>query len=357
MTRFRTRRMEPGDAPAFNDAYNSLGVANVRSLEEMQRLWRGGPGGPVKSWIVEADDGTGWRLAGHHGLCPVRFTLGGQDLLFAKTVNSFLLPEFRSRFVYLRFELRCLAEVEREFDATYTLAELAVKMRAALGYDTGILELDFEQGLRVPAFLSRLAMRLAWRSTYIKSLIGSLPPRRTAVRGKSSLPLTVMDSAVARHSLFFAGFWDQARLSAGLAPRRDAADLAWRFWDAPGRRTTLTAAWPCGTRGFGIVSSNDRLHFALEDVFLSAPRPDLLRALLDAILAWCGERGGWMLSFMTTADSQPPQMLAVYRRLLDESLGIRYRGQHVSRRLTALGRERIGPHWPPLNITAIAAIG
>jgi hypothetical protein len=356
MTRFRTRRMEPGDAPVFNDAYNSLGVAPFRALEEMQRLWHGGPGGPVKSWIVEADDGAGWRLAGHHGLCPVRFTLGGQDLLFAKTVNSFLLPEFRNRFVYLRFEQRCLAEVEREFDATYTLAELAVKMRGALGYDTAILELDFEQGLRAPALLSRLAMRLAWRSKYIKSRIGPLWSRLAPARRNPGLALTAMNNAAARHSHFFAGFWDQARLSAGLAPRRDAADLAWRFWDAPGGRTTLTAAWPCGTRGYGIVSSNDGLHFALEDIFVSAPRPDLLQALLDAILAWCADKGGWMLSFMTTADSQPPQMLAVYRHLMGESISTRYRGQHVSRRLTQLGRERIGPHWPPLNITAIAAI-
>jgi len=355
MTRFRTRRMEPCDASAFNDAYNSLDVAPVRPLEEMQRLWRGGPGGPVKSWIVEADDGAGWRLIGHHGLCPVRFTLGKRDLLFAKTVNSFLLPEFRNRFVYLRFEQRCLAEVEREFDATYTLAELAVKLRAALGYDTAVLELDFEQGLHAPALLSRLAMRLAWRSAYIKSLMRSRP-WRTMPRRKSALALSELNDTVARHSHFFSDFWDGARLSAGLAPRRDAVDLAWRFWDAPGRRTTLTVAWPCGTRGYGIVGSIDGFHFRLEDIFLSAPRPDMLRALLDAILAWCADKGGLMLSFMTTVDSQPPEMLAVYHRRLRKSLGTRHRVQHVSRRLTALGRERIGPDWPPCNITAIAAI-
>jgi hypothetical protein len=355
MTRFRKRRMEPDDAPAFNDAYNSLSVAPFRPLDEMQRLWHGGPGGPVKSWIVEVDEGAGWRLIGHHGLCPVRFTLGERDLLFAKTVNSFLLPEFRNRFVYLRFEQRCLAEVEREFDATYTLAQLAVKMRAALGYDTSILELDFEQGLHSPAVLSQLVMRLAWRSACIKSFMG-LRPWRALPRRKSALALSELNDTVARQSHFFSGFWDDARLTAGLAPRRDSADLAWRFWDAPGRRTTLTATWPCGTRGFSIVGSIDGFHFTLEDIFLSAPRPDLLQAFLDAILTWCADNGGLMLSFMTTVDSQPPEMLAVYRRRLGESLSTRHRGQHVSRRLTTLGRERIGPSWPPCNITAIAAI-
>jgi hypothetical protein len=364
MTRFRTRRMEPGDAPAFNDAYNSLGVAPFRPLEEMKRLWHGGPGGPVKSWIVEADDGAGWRLVGHHGLCPVRFTLGGQDLLFAKTVNSFLLPEFRNRFVYLRFEQRCLAEVEHEFDATYTLAELAAKMRAALGYDTGILELDFEQGLRAPAFLSRLVMRLAWRSTSVKSVLeSSIKPllessrhQRAAMRRNSNLVLTALDGVSARGSPFFVKFWDEARLWAGLAPRRDNADLTWRFWDAPDCRTTLTVAWPCGARGYGIVSSSDGLHFTLEDIFLSTPRTELLAELLESLLSWCADKGGLIVSFMTTADSQTPEMLAVYRCKMGANLSGHHRDQHVSRRLTALGRERIGPYWPPLNITAITAI-
>jgi hypothetical protein len=53
MTCFRTRRIMPGDAPAFNDAFNSLKVLPYMPLEEMQRIWQGGPGGPMKSWIVE----------------------------------------------------------------------------------------------------------------------------------------------------------------------------------------------------------------------------------------------------------------------------------------------------------------
>ena len=352
MTRFRTRRMTPDDAPAFNDAYNRLGVAPFRPLGEMQQIWQGGPGGPVKSWIVEADDGAGWQLIGHHGLCPVRFTMGARDLLFAKTVNSFLLPDFRSRFVYLRFEQRCLAEVEREFDATYTLAQYAVRMRTALGYDTGTLELDLEQGLCLPEVLPRLLMRMIWRFPHI----GALRPWHLLPRPKSSLVLTALDDATARHSRFFSDFWDEARTTAGLAPRRDAADLAWRFWERPSRRATLTHTWPCGTRGYGIVGTSDGLHFTLEDIFLSAPRPDLLEALLVSILAWCADKGGLMLSFMTTAESHTPQMLAVCRKQLGESLSRQHQGQHVSRRLTTLGRERIGDAWPPMNITPMAAV-
>jgi hypothetical protein len=344
--------MTPGDASVLNDAYNSLKVAPFRTLEDMGQIWRGGPGGAVKSWIVEADSGAGWQLIGHHGLCPVRFTLGARDLLFAKTINSFLLPQFRNRFVYLRFEQRCLAEVEREFDATYTLVQDAARMRAALGYDTGTLELDLEQGLHAPAILSRLLMRMIWRFPPAGSArVWRLLPRR-----KSPLALTELDDATAQRAPFFAGFWNEARLVAGLAPRRDAADLAWRFWNRPGRRATLTHVWPCGTRGYGIVNTSDGLHFTLEDIFLTAPRPELLGALLDSILAWCADKGGLMLSFMTTAESQPPQMLAACLARFSESLSRRHRHHHLSRRLTALGRERIGEEWPPMNITPITAV-
>lgn len=62
-----------------------------------------------------------------------------------------------------------------------------------------------------------------------------------------------------------------------------------------------------------------------------------------------------MLSFMTTAESQPPQMLAAIQNRLKQSLSARHRGQHVSRRLTALGRQRIGAEWPSMNITPIVA--
>ena len=352
MTRFRTRPMTLDDAPAFNDAYNSLNVATFRPLEEMLRLWRGGPGGPIRSWIVEAENGAGWRLVGHHGLCPVRFTLGDCNLLFAKTVNSFLLPDFRNRFIYLRFEQRCLAEVEWEFDATYTLAELAVRMRGALGYESTTVELDLEQGLRSPEMLSRVLMRMIWRQPGVKTFgAWRLLPRR-----KCPLPLTELTGGAARNSPFFTSFWDEARKTAGLAPRRDAADLGWRFWDRPGACTTLTCHWPCGARGYAIVRTGDGVHFTLEDIFLSTPRPALLKVLLDAILSWCADKGGLMLSFMTTAESQPPQMLAVFQDRLKESLSARHRDQHVSRRLTALGRQRIGAEWPPMNITPMAAV-
>jgi len=195
-------------------------------------------------------------------------------------------------------------------------------------------------------------MRVIWRHPGVKAF----GPWRILPRRRSALALTELDASAARNSPFFVDFWDEARLAAGLAPRRDAADLAWRFWDRPGQRTTLTCCWPCGTRGYGIVSTKDGFHIKLEDIFVSTPRADLLGQLLDSILSWCADRGGLMLSFMTTVDSQPPQLLAALQDCFRDSLSSRHRGQHVSRRLTAMGRQRIGAEWPPMNITPLAAV-
>jgi hypothetical protein len=354
--RFRTRRMESGDEGHVNDLFNRL-VADTlapRSLDVMRRIWYGGPAGPVRSWVAEARGANGeWRIIGHHGLCPVRYTLGEKDLIFAKTANSFLLPEFRGKFLYLRFEQRCLEEAEDLFDATYSLLPARARLRAALSYDVDLQSLSLEKGLRTPDVLSRLLVRLAWRyprfpARQVAWVLGARSPRQ--------LPLTLVefDSEAATSSSFFASFWDEARLVAGLAPRRDIADLSWRFWKMPGaRRTTLTYTWPGGIRGYCIIDHTKPLHFTLEDIFLTVPKPDLLQQFLDAIFAWCAGRGALMLAFWTAVGGQPLPLMKIYRRNFDDSLSRRHRDGPLARRLTSRGRERLGVEWPACNITSI----
>ncbi len=358
MTQFRTRRMEYADEAEFNEIYNGLLIAEKmtpRPLDVMRRIWHAGPGGPVHSWIVEAKTGSGnWKIVAHHGLCPIRYTMGDRDFLFAKTVNSFLIPEYRNKFLYLRFEKRCLAEVENLFDATFTLAAAVTHMRAALGYETDIRELDLERGLQPFEIVSRMLIRLAGR---YPMTIAPLARRWSNWRTHHPvLVLNELDSGAAIFSPFFQNFWSQTRAMAGLAPRRDAADLAWRFWDMPGERTTLIHEGREGVQAYCILRRANSFHFLLEDIFLSRPEPGLLLSFLKSIFTWCGRSGGLMISFMTTIDGQPPVMLEVYRRNMGISLSRHYRDNHMSRRLTARGRERLGPTWPPCNVTPMVAM-
>ena len=354
---FRTRRMDPGDEPIVNDLFNELvkGTLPPRSLDVMRRIWHEGPGGPVLSWVAEtrADHG-GWRIVAHHGLCPVRYTLGDKDLVFAKTVNSFLLPEFRGKFLYLRFEKRCLAEAEELFDATYTLLSERAKLRASLHYDLNLRSLSLEKGLLRPSTLCRLLVRLAWRyprfpaQRVVRAFRGA-PPR-------SGAPLRLMefDNRAATSSTFFATFWDEARLTAGLAPRRDAADLSWRFWKMPGaRRTTLAHTWPDGVRGYCIIDHTNPLHFTLEDIFLARSRPEFLQQFLDAIFAWCRDQGALLLCFWTAAEGQPLDLMHIYRSNFGVSFSRRHPDGPLPRRLTQRGRERLGTEWPDCNVTSI----
>jgi hypothetical protein len=84
-------------------------------------------------------------------------------------------------------------------------------MRTALGYDTGTLELDFEQGLRTPGILPRLLMRMIWRFPRTRAL----RPWHILPRRKSSLALMELDDAMAQDSRFFVDFWNEARWSRG----------------------------------------------------------------------------------------------------------------------------------------------
>lgn len=126
MTTFRTRRLLASDEQPLNETYNrvfsSVRTGPPRSLDHMRWIWHQAPGGPADSWIIETQDRTGWRIIGHHALCPVFFTLGDERWLCGKTINTFLQPEFRDKFLYLRFERECLREADARFDATYSFA-------------------------------------------------------------------------------------------------------------------------------------------------------------------------------------------------------------------------------------------
>jgi hypothetical protein len=354
MTRFRTRRMERADDVTINTIFNTFPTVAQRTLATMRRVWYEGPAGPVLSWIIEAEEEGVWRLIGHHGLCPIRYTMGANDLIIAKTVNTFLLPEYLGKFVYPRFEQRCFAEVQDSIDASFSVAPKATRLRLALGYKADIRMVHLERGLQPAAFLPRILARLAGR--YPRSPLPSMARLSSAMpRSRSRLLLEALSPDAAPLSPFFFDFWDAARGDAGLAPRRDIADLQWRFWnDGQKQRTTLTYSWPSGARAYAIVKHSNAFIYDLEDIFLSVPRADLLQQFLDAIFAWSADRGALMLLFWTSEDGQPPELLEVYRRNMSPSLTPRFRDNYMARRMTRHGISRIGEEWPRCNFTIFA---
>src|SRR5262249_49763784 len=155
-----------GDDAALNDVYlkfvHDRWPDATRTLDVMRWLWRESPAGPADSWLVEAENADGsWRIVGHHGLCPMRFTLGDEDLVCGKTTNTFVLPEFRSEFVYLRFEQHCLAEVCARYDVTYSNAPGVSRLRGALGYVVQDSWIQLEHGCAHFDLATRALTRVA----------------------------------------------------------------------------------------------------------------------------------------------------------------------------------------------------
>lgn len=322
MARLRTRRFSVGDEAALNDVYlhfvSDRWPNAARSLPLMRWLWYESPAGPADSWLVEAENADGsWRIVGHHGLCPMRFTLGDVDLVCGKTTNTFLMPEFRSEFVYLRFEQQCLAEVRSKYDITYSNAPGVTRLRQALGYVKHDSWIELEHGSARFDLATRGVMRLvqhrrhapwtqlarAWRTIALQ----------TARRPPFSLVEYSPDEAAA--SAFFSDFWPQARGEAGLSPRRDVADLSWRYWKRPGARVaTLVHTWASGARAFALVDVAYPYNFSLLDFFVTPMRADLLDAFLDALFCWSLQRGALTLRFGTTASGQPAHFMDVFRK-------------------------------------------
>jgi hypothetical protein len=176
---------------------------------------------------------------------------------------------------------------------------------------------------------------------------------------KLALELTEHTSEAAASSSFFADFWSEARTTAGMAPRRDAADLAWRFWKRPGfMGTTLTYEWPEGGRAYLIVDTSYSLHFSLEDFFITPVNPERFECLLDALFVWCAQHGTLAIRCMTMTQGLPPQLLEVLLRKMKPFLLQRFRPSlELPRRISPLGRAKSKSELSDWNTTKILFVG
>ena len=117
---YRFRPYEPGDADSINNLYFEI-TGNSRTLDQFEWQWLNAPGGCGEIWLIEAVDASGAsQLIGHHGIMPIRFTRGDEDLLFGKTENTMLLPAYRDKILYPRFEKRFAEHYEGRFDALFS---------------------------------------------------------------------------------------------------------------------------------------------------------------------------------------------------------------------------------------------
>jgi hypothetical protein len=260
---------------------------------------------------------------GHHGLVPIRCRWNGEEVVVGKTSKTYVLPEFRPHLLYLRFERECLREAEPRYDATYSFGPGAARFRRPLGYSESDRMIVFERGLLPPG--------LAWRAVArapaaLQHGAGRLTrPGLRAVAGlahrRAPLALEEIPAAAAPASAFFEDIGHRAAHHGTLSPSRAPADLAWRFWQNPLQPfVALAYTWPGGAKGCCIVNMTLPWRPAIDDLILTDPRPDLLTPLLESVFAWAARRGALMVSFMTSAAGQPPELLECLARMMRPAL-------------------------------------
>ncbi|HEY2473017.1 MAG TPA: hypothetical protein VGI45_34870 [Terracidiphilus sp.] len=320
MSEFRTRRLDRAGENDLNECWLQFRRRKEphfkRSLELMRWLWHEGPGGPVESWIIEAREAGGdWKIVGHHGLCPVRFTFGSRDLLVAKTMNTFLLPEYRSKFLYLRFEQNCLQQYHSRYDAVCSLGGRGIhRLRQGFGYTGPSNWIEFERGSQHLDAVTRVIARGALRipEAAAERLARQWLPMVSS-RIKPAFEWTEFNSVEARQSDFFQDFWNQARSCAGMAPRREVADLTWRYWNRPdGNVATLVHSWSSGAKAYCAIERLNPFLYLLSDIYVTPPNPALLSEVLESLFHWCARRGVLRLAFFTTTEGQPRELLEVF---------------------------------------------
>ncbi len=316
MTRYRYRPYVPGDEHAINELYLAV-TGRKRTVSQFMWQWQDAPGGKGEIWLIEYvnDDGS-TKLIGHHGVMPIVFSYGQDDFLAGKTENTMVLPAFRAKILYPKYEQIFLSQYEKRFDLLFSTLgpPAALRQRLMQGYEAKRKWLHFEWSLCPGAFLSRLGISCMARQEkpFFKTLgglciaIGKKINQFTAFipRNSNSLPLQVLSSQEAKKHQFFAKFWDIARNSYGLTPRRNREDLAWRYWDNPyGIHTTFVyEGSKSGGCGYAIVRNIGPQIFRLEDIVIYPIDQALLEKILNTVCEWVHAQGGNILSFSTVAD-------------------------------------------------------
>jgi hypothetical protein len=315
MNKFHVRQYEAGDEVAINNLYFEI-TGRKRSLEQYFWQWHNAPGGSGEIWLIEMIKPDGKvKLIGHHGLMPIVFSYGKYDLLAGKTENTMVLPEYRRKILYPKYENFFLMHYKKRFDLLFSTfgSPAATRLRLSLGYEASAKWLNCCWHLGLGAAFSRLAFtfsspqknKISKITALLCSNIGSVCNKLFPFQKKThaTIPLQALPSDVAQAHPFFKEFWNVARHAYGITPRRNHEDLLWRFWKNPyGVHTTLLCDGSKDGDGYAIVRDLGNQNFRLEDIVIYPLDHSFLINMLNAICEWVHKNGGNILRFNTVAD-------------------------------------------------------
>lgn len=299
---YRYRRYKTGDETQINQLYRKV-TGRVRSVEQFAWQWLHAPGGQGDIWLIEAvfPDGK-TELIGHHGIMPIRFSRGGEDLLFGKTENTMVLPEYRSKILYPRYEKIFAKEYEPRFHALFSTMgpAPAIRQRKAQGYSANHQWLSLEHGVTPYGSFAKLINRFPHAAAgRVLSHMPSFTGRRSVCK------LHILSSTEARSESLFNTLWSDFRGNGGVSPRRDAADLNWRFWENPyGQFITVLFELDGEIIGCAVVETSRIPTLSLVDLFFARPDDALVRVVIkDLTTTLLKKFGAKLLNYSCTTDA------------------------------------------------------
>lgn len=303
--KYSFRPYRSGDEAAINDLYFEV-TGRTRTKEQFEWQWLKGPEGPGDIWLIEATDAGGnVKLIGHHGIMPVAFSNGASDLLFGKTENTMVLPGYRKKILYPRFERKFQREYAGRYDALFSTMgpAAAIRQRKAMGYDFPVGWLN-----------SRYTHSFVSEALFAYSLVvdkfrakkePTIPFGKQCATYEGLRQNGFMDHEEALTSDFFDDFWKNARLNFSVAPSRRKQDLEWRFWTNPYKDHLTLIVDEGDLSGYCIVSILPAHHNEafLEDFCVSSNTAREAELLFSRLLQLLKDSGVYSLQVTRTADS------------------------------------------------------
>jgi hypothetical protein len=285
--KFSYRRYQDGDAPAINELYYQV-TGRRRTVQQHAWQWLESPAGESEMWLIQAEleDGS-LKLIGHHGVMAEEFSHRGAPIRVGKTENTMVLPEFRDKILYPRFEKTFLKQYEGKFHALFSTTgpEPAIRLREAMGYkfnhEWKAHYFGKEPGLSASLVLDRLLPRNPLHLTQMLSSAAPCLIDRTHIQ-----VLEPNDP-----SFDFDDFWAKVAPGYGVTPKRTRANLNWRFWSNP-YHSHITVKLSGTERGtcICVVSCRSRRCMFVNDVFTD--KPENTRYFLDHLYNWARRVSG-----------------------------------------------------------------
>lgn len=318
--KFSWRFYRPGDEELINQLYRSV-TGRSRTLKQYTWQWLSAPAGIGDIALIHGQDDLGkTKLIGHHGVMPLRFTNRDNDLLFGKVENTMVLSSYRDKILYPRFEKRFKQVYENRYHGLFATMgpESAIRVRHATGYKFPVNWVNFKLATSPLAqiqypwkiFLNQLGNG--------KNTNGLMNDRFSKeVIEKRMRMSNFLSSVEAEKTSFFDRFWDQARLNHGIAPRRDKADLSWRFWRNPYKEHyTFVVDDSHQKCGYAIVSINPEMSFQafLEDYAVINPSQANYDELFKSLIVALDKAGVTCLNVLSTTDEVLDGTNAVFKK-------------------------------------------